>query len=185
MERSWATRLTDGTGQRIRKIDTERTIRAGGSMKRFIILGASICLFSGAAHAAGAARHGETAPVIAEAERHVAATLPDPHGVTFRNVAVHPMDATSVVCGEMAPHNPPAGGVFMKFGYVQGQDDPVIFSGREVPQKVEFNEVNSWLNDSIKLEDLEEMGCVPRGTYHSYNERLNRVMSQRKQFGVN
>ena len=29
------------------------------------------------------------------------------------------------------------------------------------------------------------MGCVPRGTYHSYNERLNKVMSQRKQFGVN
>ncbi|WP_227672644.1 hypothetical protein [Komagataeibacter sp. FXV3] len=153
-------------------------------MKRFIILGVSICLFSGVAHAASG-RHGEKTSVIAEAERHVAATLPDPHGATFRNVTVHSMDATSVVCGEMAQHDAPAGGAFMKFGYVQGQDDPVVFSGREVPQKVEFNEVNSWLNDSIKLEDLEEMGCVPRGTYHSYNERLNKVMSQRKQFGVN
>ena len=153
-------------------------------MKRFIILGVSICLFSGVAHAA-AARHGATASVIAEAERHVTATLPDPHGVTFRNVTTHPMDATAVVCGEMATHDTAPGGVFMKFGYVQGQDDPVVFSGREVPQKIEFNEVNSWLNDSIKLEDLEEMGCVPRGTYHSYNERLNKVMSQRKQFGVN
>ncbi|WNM09495.1 hypothetical protein RI056_05980 [Komagataeibacter nataicola] len=74
---------------------------------------------------------------------------------------------------------------YKKFGYVQGQDDPVIFSGRPVPAKIQFNEVNSWLNDSIKLEDLEEMGCVPKGTYHRYNEQLNQVMAQRSQFGVN
>ncbi|ATU71572.1 hypothetical protein SXCC_01594 [Gluconacetobacter sp. SXCC-1] len=157
--------------------------RAGTSMKRVIILGVSLCLCSaGMAHAA---HQGNTAPIVAEAERHVAATQPDPGGVVFRNVAVHGMDGASVVCGEMAAHDTPAGSVHMKFGYVQGQDDPVVFSGRDVPQKISFNEVNSWLNDSIKLEDLEEMGCVPKGTYHSYNERLNQVMSQRKQFGVN
>ncbi|MCE2565075.1 hypothetical protein [Komagataeibacter sp. FNDCF1] len=155
-------------------------------MRRFIVLGISMGLYaSGVAHAAGSGHQGQAPAVIAEAERHVAATLPDAHGATFRNVTTHGMDGASVVCGEMAAQNPPPGGVYMKFGYVQGQDDPVVFSGRDVPQKVSFNEVNSWLNDSIKLEDLEEMGCVPKGTYHTYNERLNRVMSQRKQFGVN
>uniref|UniRef100_UPI0004719746 hypothetical protein n=1 Tax=Komagataeibacter kakiaceti TaxID=943261 RepID=UPI0004719746 len=122
--------------------------------------------------------------LIAEGERHVAATLADPHSATFRDVVVHSMDGASVVCGEMADHNPPTDGVYKKFGYVQGQDDPVVFSGRGVPQKIEFNEVNDWLNDSIKLEDLEEMGCVPKGTYHHYNEELNQVMSHRRQFGV-
>ncbi len=96
-------------------------------MKRVIILGVSLCLYSGLAHAAGGAA------VITEAERHVAATLPDPHAATFRNARVHAMDGASVVCGEMAEHNPPADGVYKKFGYVQGQDDPVIFSGRPVP----------------------------------------------------
>lgn len=74
-------------------------------MKRVIILGVSLCLYSGLAHAAG------SAAVIAEAERHVAATLPDPHAATFRNATVHAMDGASVVCGEMAEHGPPADGV--------------------------------------------------------------------------
>lgn len=155
-------------------------------MKSVIILGVSLCLGSaGMTHAAHAAHQGGAPAIVAEAEHHVAATQPEPGAMVFRNVAVHGMDGASVVCGEMAARDAPAGGVHMKFGYVQGQDDPVVFSGRDVPQKISFNEVNSWLNDSIKLEDLEEMGCVPKGTYHSYNERLSRVMSQRKQFGVN
>nr|WP_048856972.1 hypothetical protein [Komagataeibacter xylinus] len=152
-------------------------------MKRVIMAGVSLCLFSGLAHAAGSGRGGSA--VITEAERHVAATLPDPHAATFRNATVHAMDGAAVVCGEMAEHSPPADGVYKKFGYVQGQGDPVIFSGRPVPAKIQFNEVNSWLNDSIKLEDLEEMGCVPKGTYHHYNEQLNQVLAQRSQFGVN
>lgn len=157
-------------------------------MNRFIILGASLCLYSvgqPVVQAHAAAHGGANTAIIAEAERHAAATLPDPHTATFRNVAVHAMDGASVVCGEMAQHNPPPDGVFKKFGYVQGQDDPVVFSGRDVPTKIAFNDVNSWLNDSIKLEDLEEMGCVPKGTYNRYNAQLNQVMSQRKQFGVN
>ena len=155
-------------------------------MKNVIILGVSLCLgLSGMAYAAQAARQGTTAPIVAEAERHVAATQPEPGAMAFRNGGVHGMEGAAGGWGEMAARGAPAGSVYMKFGYVQGQDDPVVFSGRDVPQKVSFNEVNSWLNDSIKLEDLEEMGCVPKGTYHSYNERLNRVMSQRKQFGVN
>lgn len=160
--------------------------RGRRSMKRFIILGVSLSLYSGCLGTTGAwaAGHGAASALVAEGERRAAATLADPHVATFRNVAVHTMDGASVVCGEMAEHNPPADGVFKKFGYVQGQDDPVVFSGRDVPQKIEFNEVNAWLNDSIKLEDLEEMGCVPKGTYHRYNEDLNKVMSQRHQFGV-
>lgn len=135
---------------------------------------AQTVLDGSAAHVAGAA----------EAMKKVAATLAHPQGARFRHLAAHSVDGAGVVCGEVA-ETPAHDATFAQFGYVAGHDDPIVFANRPVPAVIPFGEVNGWINDSVHLEDLEEMGCAPKGSYHAYSEKLNTKMNQRRQYGVN
>lgn len=129
----------------------------------------------------GSAAH---VPGAAEAMKKVAATLPHPQEARFRHLAARSVDGAAVVCGEVA-ESPARNAHFSQFGYVPGHDDPIVFANRPLPAVIPFGEVNGWINDSVHLEDLEEMGCAPKGSYHAYSEKLNTMMNQRKQYGVN
>ncbi|MBV1834606.1 hypothetical protein KUA02_11400 [Komagataeibacter pomaceti] len=122
-------------------------------------------------------------PNAQEAIRKVAGTFAQPSATRFRHLGARTVDGGAVVCGEVSPTA--SDPHFQQFGYVAGHDDPIVFANRPLPATIPFGEVNGWINDSVHLEDLEEMGCVPKGTYHAYSDRLNARMNSRKQYGVN
>ncbi|CUW48320.1 hypothetical protein IFJ82_02905 [Novacetimonas hansenii] len=150
------------------------------------VFGAALAGVPGGPCAAQTVLDGSDAHVAgaAEAMKKVAATLKHPNDARFRHLAAHDADGAGVVCGEVA-ETPARGAHFAQFGYVVGHDEPIVFANRPIPAVIPFAEVNGWINDSVHLEDLEEMGCAPKGSYHTYNEKLNTKMNQRKQYGVN
>ncbi|MCW4590769.1 hypothetical protein NO263_09260 [Gluconacetobacter entanii] len=153
----------------------------GAALSGAMVFGGSMGTCAAQTVLDGSAAH---VPGADEAMKKVAATLAHPQDARFRHLAAHSVDGAGVVCGEVAEsaaHN----AHFAQFGYVTGHDDPIVFANRPLPAVIPFGEVNGWINDSVHLEDLEEMGCAPKGSYHAYSEKLNAMMNRRKQYGVN
>lgn len=100
----------------------------------------------------------------------------------FRKVSTHTSGDKQIVCGEISLHDSrtPASENFMPFGAVQGDESPLVYEPRTIPSALDFREVNTWINRGADLEDLEEMGCVPEGSYRKYSDRLNTVLQHRK-----
>ncbi|GAB3592071.1 MULTISPECIES: hypothetical protein [Acetobacter] len=104
-----------------------------------------------------------------------------------RHLSVHDtVDKKQVLCGEVStdPASPPSAGSFMPFGAIEGGDGPIVFEGRDIPAALDFREVNQWINYGADMEDLEEMGCVPEGSYRAYSDKLNKVLEHRKVNGL-
>ncbi|NHO33773.1 hypothetical protein [Acetobacter fallax] len=108
------------------------------------------------------------------AVKAVAGHFRAPQDVRFRKIHTGNKGA---VCGEVTGDGAT---VFSTFGVVSGEE-PVMFENQKIPAALDFKEVNTWLNRNVALEDLEEMGCVPKGTYMRYRDRLNKVMETRKE----
>lgn len=100
----------------------------------------------------------------------------------FRNITTHGSGDKQVVCGEISLHDSktPAAENFMPFGATQGEENPLVYEPRTIPAALDFREVNTWINRGADLEDLEEMGCVPEGSYRQYSDHLNTVLQHRK-----
>lgn len=100
----------------------------------------------------------------------------------FRKISTHTTDDKQSVCGEMSLENSktPDSGSYIPFGAAEGQDGPIVFEPRTIPSALDFREVNLWINRGADLEDLEEMGCVPEGSYRAYSDTLNKVLQERK-----
>ncbi|NHN86307.1 hypothetical protein GOB93_16925 [Acetobacter musti] len=107
------------------------------------------------------------------ATQAVAKHFQAPQDVRFRKIR---SVGKNTVCGDVKGDGS-AG--FSEFG-VSADENPVIFDNRPIPAALDFKEVNGWLNQSVALEDLEEMGCVPKGSYARYRDHLNKVMETRK-----
>lgn len=102
--------------------------------------------------------------------------------VHIRQISTHKTDDKQIVCGELSLENSktPDSGSYIPFGATEGQDAPLVFEPRTIPSALDFREVNGWINRGADLEDLEEMGCVPEGSYRAYSDTLNKVLQQRK-----
>lgn len=100
----------------------------------------------------------------------------------FRKISTHTSGDKQVVCGEISLHDSkvPAAENFIPFGAAQGEENPLVFEAHTIPSSLDFREVNTWINHGADLEDLEEMGCVPEGSYRQYSDRLNTVLQHRK-----
>lgn len=100
----------------------------------------------------------------------------------FRKISTHTLNDKTVICGEISLANAkaPDEASFMPFGATEGEENPLVFEGRTIPSALDFREVNSWINRGADLEDLEEMGCVPEGSYRAYSDKLNKVLQHRK-----
>lgn len=120
-------------------------------------------------------------PFVKNTLKSVATQFPDAHP-HFRNLATHKTGEKQIVCGEVSLQDTktPAAESFMPFGATEGEDRAVVFEPHAIPAALDFREVNSWINHGADLEDLEEMGCVPEGSYRKYSDRLNAVLQNRK-----
>ncbi|MFT8796001.1 MAG: hypothetical protein ABF839_11100 [Acetobacter orientalis] len=100
----------------------------------------------------------------------------------FRQIATHKVDDKQSVCGQISLENSksPDASSYIPFGATEGQDNIIVFEPRTIPAALDFREVNSWINRGADLEDLEEMGCVPEGSYRTYSDTLNKVLQKRK-----
>ncbi|GBR02745.1 hypothetical protein [Acetobacter oeni] len=97
-----------------------------------------------------------------------------PQETRFRKVRTA---GKGTICGEVTGDGATT---FSSFGVTPGSE-PVIFDNQKIPAALDFKEVNEWLNKSVALEDLEDMGCAPKGSYMRYRDRLNKVMETRKE----
>ncbi|GAN69541.1 hypothetical protein [Acetobacter orleanensis] len=100
----------------------------------------------------------------------------------FRKISTHTSGDKQIVCGEISLHGSkvPEAENFLPFGATQGEENPLVFEAHTIPAALDFREVNTWINHGADLEDLEEMGCVPEGSYRQYSDRLNAVLQHRK-----
>ena len=101
----------------------------------------------------------------------------------FRKLALHSTaEKKQVLCGEfsLSTAKAPADDSFVLFGATEGGDAPVVYEPKDIPTELDFREVNQWINHGADLEDLEEMGCVPEGSYRQYSDKLNLVLQHRK-----
>lgn len=100
----------------------------------------------------------------------------------FRKISTHTSGDKQIVCGEISLHGTkvPAAETFMPFGATQGEENPLVYEAHTIPAALDFREVNTWINHGADLEDLEEMGCVPEGSYRQYSDHLNTVLQHRK-----
>lgn len=100
----------------------------------------------------------------------------------FRKITTHSSGEKQIVCGEISLQGSkvPAAENFMPFGATQGEENPLVYEPHTIPAALDFREVNTWINRGADLEDLEEMGCVPEGSYRQYSDHLNTVLQHRK-----
>ncbi|CEF54877.1 hypothetical protein [Acetobacter ghanensis] len=101
----------------------------------------------------------------------------------FRNLAVHTnSDKKQVVCGQvsLSENKAPAEESFMSFGAAEDSEQPVVYEARTIPATLDSREANQWINHGADLEELEELGCVPEGSYRQYGDTLNKVLQDHK-----
>ncbi|MFT8586918.1 hypothetical protein [Acetobacter papayae] len=125
-------------------------------------------------------------PFVSASLKALLSRAQDKHAAV-RHLSVHEtVEKKQVLCGEVStdPSTPPSEGSFMKFGALEGGDGPIVFEGRDIPAALDFREVNQWINYGADMEDLEEMGCVPEGSYRAYSDKLNKVLQHRKVDGL-
>lgn len=94
----------------------------------------------------------------------------------FQNLKTFSGPKGDTVCGEIS--SPATHGETWKFG-IKPQQEPVVFETTPIPAKIPFRDVNEWVNRSVALDEIELMGCVPKGTYQTYNDKLTHVFNAR------
>ncbi|MCI1484266.1 MAG: hypothetical protein LKH33_00445 [Acetobacter sp.] len=121
-----------------------------------------------------------TTSEVSAAIKNTAARFKFPEKTIFRKIRQTHTEDGNFVCGEIDTRA--AGGKdtgFSLFGIQDGHTTPSIFETKAIPKKIKFNDVNNWINRSVALEDLEDMGCVPSGSYKKYEKQLNTVLQTR------
>ena len=101
----------------------------------------------------------------------------------FRKLSVHTnSDKKQVVCGQfsLSDNKSPAEESFLSFGASEDSEQPVVYEARNIPATLDPREANQWINHGADLEELEELGCVPEGSYRQYGDSLNKVLQERK-----
>lgn len=101
----------------------------------------------------------------------------------FRNLVVHTnSDKKQIVCGQisLSESKTPAEESFQSFGAAEDSEQPVVYEDRAIPATLDSREANLWINHGADLEELEELGCVPEGSYRQYGDSLNKVLQDRK-----
>lgn len=101
----------------------------------------------------------------------------------FRNLVVHTnSDKKQIVCGQvnLSENKTPADESFLSFGAAEDSEQPVVYEARTIPTTLDSREANQWINHGADLEELEELGCVPEGSYRQYGDALNKVLQDRK-----
>lgn len=101
----------------------------------------------------------------------------------FRDLAVHTnSDKKQIVCGQvsLSESKTPANESFLSFGAAEDSEQPVVYEARTIPTTLDSREANLWINHGADLEELEELGCVPEGSYRQYGDSLNKVLQDRK-----
>lgn len=101
----------------------------------------------------------------------------------FRNLAVHTnSDKKQVVCGQvsLSSSKTPANESFLSFGASEDTEQPIVYEARTIPTALDSREANQWINHGADLEELEELGCVPEGSYRQYGDTLNKVLQDSK-----
>ncbi|MFT8419447.1 MAG: hypothetical protein ABF636_11560 [Acetobacter sp.] len=101
----------------------------------------------------------------------------------FRNLAVHTnSDKKQIVCGQvsLSESKTPANESFLSFGAGEDSEQPVVYESRTIPTTLDPREANQWINHGADLEELEELGCVPEGSYRQYGDTLNKILQDRK-----
>lgn len=108
--------------------------------------------------------------------------------LVFRNLKLHTSpDGKQSFCGEMSisPDNPPDDDSFVPFGAQKGgdesQDDsPIVYDPEDIPESLDLQQEDKYINRGADLENLEELGCVPEGTYRHYSDRLTEIIQHRR-----
>lgn len=120
-------------------------------------------------------------PFVKNTLKSLASKFPETHP-RFRKISTHKTNDKQIICGEISLEDSknPGNTSFMPFGATEGEENPLVFEDRTIPSALDFREVNSWINRGADLEDLEEMGCVPEGSYRKYSDHLNTVLQHRK-----
>ncbi|NSL91734.1 hypothetical protein [Acetobacter syzygii] len=101
----------------------------------------------------------------------------------FRNLTIHTnSDKKQIVCGQvsLSENKSPAEESFMSFGAAEDGEQPVVYEARTIPATLDTREANQWINHGADLEELEELGCVPEGSYRQYGDTLNKVLQDHK-----
>ncbi|MDE7548854.1 hypothetical protein PY793_12795 [Acetobacter fabarum] len=101
----------------------------------------------------------------------------------FRNLSVHTnSDKKQVICGQvsLSENKSPAEDSFLSFGAAEDSEQPVVYESRSIPTTLDSREANQWINHGADLEELEELGCVPEGSYRQYGDSLNKVLQEHK-----
>ncbi|MDG6093552.1 hypothetical protein LOC54_00235 [Acetobacter sp. AN02] len=124
---------------------------------------------------------GEDDPATAAVRESIRKLSAHPEDVVFGKITTHARKGEEVSCGEarLVPLGKKTDESVV-FGVSAASGGPVLFETLPIPERLDFREVNEWLNRSVALEDLEELGCVPQGSYKRYRRHLNHVMEQRK-----
>lgn len=101
----------------------------------------------------------------------------------FRNLKLHTSpDSKQSFCGEMSISlsNPPDEDSFIPFGIKEGEDSPVVYDPEDIPESLDLRQEDKYINRGADLEELEEMGCVPEGTYRHYSDKLTEIIEHRE-----
>ncbi|MBO1325265.1 hypothetical protein K2X14_07940 [Acetobacter sp. TBRC 12305] len=102
---------------------------------------------------------------------------------TFRQLSTHTnADKKQVLCGQISldPTARPADDSFMPFGAQEDGDEPVVFQAHALPASIDPGQANQWINHGADLEALEELGCVPEGSYRQYSDKLNDLLQHHR-----
>ncbi|MFT8675822.1 MAG: hypothetical protein ABF990_08435 [Acetobacter sp.] len=102
---------------------------------------------------------------------------------SFRQLSTHTnADKKQVLCGQISLDSTarPADDSFMPFGAQEDGDDPVVFQAHALPTSIDADQANQWINHGADLEALEELGCVPEGSYRQYSDRLNDLLQHHR-----
>ena len=103
--------------------------------------------------------------------------------LVFRNLKLHTSpNGKQSFCGEMSISlsNPPDEDSFIPFGVKEGEDSPVVYDPEDIPESLDLRQEDKYINRGADLEELEEMGCVPEGTYRHYSDKLTEIIQRRK-----
>lgn len=158
-------------------------------MKRFLAfglllaaLGAPVLACSASAQTVIDGSDKKASPFVKNTLKTLTKRFPDTHPF-FRAITTHPnAEKKQVVCGEisLSSSKTPEPDSFMLFGATEGENAPIVYEPREIPPSIDSREVNLWINHGADLADLEEMSCVPEGSYRQYGDKLNQVLQNKK-----
>ncbi|MCP1228079.1 MAG: hypothetical protein ABF916_11025 [Acetobacter fabarum] len=124
----------------------------------------------------------KASPFVKETLKSLTTRFPSAHP-KFRKLSVHTnSDKKQVVCGQvsLSENKAPAEDSFLSFGASEDSEQPVVYEARPIPSTLDSREANQWINHGADLEELEELGCVPEGSYRQYGDSLNKVLQEHK-----